>query len=124
MRLYRGLSEVSPDDVDTTWLGNHWTTDPKVARLFATDGFDTGDERGTVVEALIHRRHVVPHGSSEWQQMSEYRPIYDDSHPEQEKTIRSGATVHLQKMTYVGRDEGSDEKTVEMPRGLRSRGRA
>lgn len=120
MRLYRGISEIAPDYVDTSHIGEHWTTEPVIAKSFATDGFDTGDRSGTVIEALIHRRHRIDPSSEEMRYWKEHHGVMSPDSPEQEHTIRPGATVHIQKMTQVNADTG-EENEVKVPRWARGR---
>lgn len=124
VHLYRGISEFGPKDVDTSWIGQHWTTDRGVADSFATDGFDTGNQSGTVVEAFIHRRHIVDPYSGEGrtlQERSGVRSPEEDAAqqaPEHEKTVRQGAIVHVQKMHYVNRNSG-ELQSQEVPTSIR-----
>lgn len=123
LHLYRGISEVEPDHIDTSHVGEHWTTNPSVAESFATDGFDTGEPSGTVVEALIHRRHVIDPSSEEHRYWKEHHGVMSPDSPEQEKTIRTGALVHIQRFHHINKETGA-KNTVEVPQRRSSRARA
>lgn len=132
IRLYRGLANVTPEQVDTRQMGPHWTTDARVAYNFATnrdaDGYPHHDNdgipmAGTVVEALIHRRHIVDPNSEEGHNWQMGEAVFGPDHPEQEKTVRDTSTVHIQRMHFVD-DDTNEERMVTMPKGIRSRGRA
>lgn len=136
VRLYRGLANTTPENVDTRGIGPHWTTDAGVAYNFATnrdvEGYPLGDSdsefeglpaEGTVVEALIHRRHIVDPESEEGQHWQNWSGVLGPEHPEQEKTIRGQATVHIQRMHWVN-DDTNEDRMVTYPKGLKSRGRA
>lgn len=131
MRLYRGLSDVTPREVLRNPIGPHWTPDPRIAQEFATNEASTWGDwpeeehplHGTIVEALVHRRHVISPGSPEWEEFAGLGDIFDRDHPEREHTLRPGATIHIQKMHFV-HENPKEWYTVDMPRSLRSRGRA
>lgn len=137
IRLYRGLFDATPKSVDTKQLGVHWTPDVNVAYNFATnrnaegDSYWTEDEigdgpRGTVVEALVHRRHVIDPNSEEGHSWLMGGDIFGPEHPEQERTIRPGGTIHIQKMHNIDESYGDtpDIETTVFPRSIKSRGRA
>lgn len=132
VRLYRGLANTSPDTVDSSRLGIHWTTDPNIAYNFATNrdawGWSHHDEElpdpeGTVIEALVHRRHIIDPESQEGQDLHDWAGVLSPDSPEQEKTLRDKATVHLQRMHYIN-EETNKNQIVALQKGLRSLGRA
>lgn len=135
IQLYRGLHGVTPEDVETKQIGPHWTPDFNVAYNFATyrdvDGnphwdaleYDDMPLSGTVVEALVHRRHIIDPESEEGHDWQMGEAVLWPGHPEQERTVRPGATVHVQKMHHF--DDDNDKYTeVKVPKGLKARGRA
>lgn len=136
IRLYRGLNAVKPEEVNTQELGPHWTPDPNIAYNFATyrdtEGTPHWDAHydedtpeamaGTVVEALVHRRHIVDPESEEGQGW-QLEAVLGRGHPEQEHTVRPGSLVHVEKMHYFDDDNDSYRK-VDVPRTLKARKRA
>ena len=121
IHLYRGLADVTPEQVDAKGAGLHWTTDPESAYNFATsrDAFgwvhedrDDGPLQGTILEAKVHRRHVVDLNSEEGKDMAEMLSILPPEHPEQETTVRPGAPVHVLRMHYYDYPNQKNERTV------------
>jgi hypothetical protein len=134
VRLYRGLHESTPETVSTKQIGPHWTPDFNIAYNFATyrntEGYplhDASDDdiplAGTVVEALVHRRHIIDPESEEGRGWQEGEAVFGSWHPEQERTVRPGATVHVQSLHHFDDDKGT-YKEVKVPQGLKARGRA
>ena len=131
-RLYRGLANVRPEEVDTKQIGPHWTPDVNIAYNFATNRDVSGtphwdnDEipmAGTVVEALVHRRHIVDPESEEGKGWQFGEAVMHPDHPEQERTVRPGGVVHVQKLHYFDDDSDYYEK-VDAPKGRKGAGRA
>ena len=108
--LYRGLGGVSPDTVDVHQLGMHWTPNYDVASNYANVDIE-GDE-GTLIEAKIHKRHIIPENSEEWEKAAGRSGVFSKDEAgwgswEQEHTIRSGAPVHVTQMTHFPLAGGS-----------------
>lgn len=113
LTLYRGLHGVSPEEVERTNLGSHWTVDHNVAVSFATGDYlgvtdesgepnfdDPSPSAGTVIRAKVHKRHIVDPNSpegEEWQDMGVTGP----DHYEQERTVRPNAIVHVEDLFHV-----------------------
>jgi len=95
--LYRGLT-VTPDQVDLSRLGTHWTTDRSVAEDFATFDQDGNAGPGTVITAAVHRRHFTDWRSSK----DAFNPAI---HREREVPLRPGAIVHLRSVERLDDDE-------------------
>jgi hypothetical protein len=113
LRLHRGLHAT--DSVNTDQLGRYWTSDRKVAELFA-GGFDDvskanfpvkgdGPTQGHVVTALVHPDHVVVPGSPEHKKMVKEGdlpdPKSDMAKAEKEVTLRSGSPVKIESIDKV-----------------------
>lgn len=136
VRLYRGLAQTTPEQINRKEIGNHWSVSPDVAYNFATnrdaegwahdeyfDDMEDYSPSGTIVEALVHRRHIIDPNSEEGDDWASMHSVFGPEHSEQERTVRPDATIHIQKLHYV--DEGkNEERTINVPRNLRSRGRA
>lgn len=108
--LYRGLNRVRPEEISQRGLGSHWTPDLSVASHFAfgshSDYESSGEpEQGTIVEAKVHKRHIIQPESEEWQGWNEGEQVFGPEHPEQEHTVRPGGIVHVTNMWDVGEDE-------------------
>jgi hypothetical protein len=109
VKLYRGLYDVPGDSAgDNPNIGRHWTTSPYVAKLFAQYGTTrpsryAADDSfgGSVVEAIVHRRHIVRPDDPEAAKAGVYPEWHPDAQREQEVTLRRGAPVHLRKATEV-----------------------
>jgi hypothetical protein len=123
-RLYRGLYGVSSSEVGRRDLGAHWTTDPNIAYNYATGRDVEGnppeyDEEspmsGTVVSALVHRRHIVDPESKEGQGWQDFHAVLGPDHVEREKTVRPGSIVHVQEMIDV--DDDADTTSIEKMSG-------
>jgi hypothetical protein len=121
--LYRGLSGVTSGDVDLSQVGPHWTTNPHMAVNFAlnrdVEGYPLDDEPafGTVIEAKVHRRHIIDPESEEGQNWQFMNAVLGPDNIEREKTIRPGAPVHIQAM-----EELDDDTSKYLP--VYKRGRA
>lgn len=99
IQLYRGLAGVSPETLDKGSLGRHWSSNRWVAESFGTDAMEEG-EPATVIGALVHKRHIIPEGTEEWDnEAGRYGAEGEDS-PESEYTVRRGAPVHITSITH------------------------
>lgn len=122
--LYRGLVNVTPGEVKAAQVGPHWSRSPEVAYNFAMDrdveGFshedegirDEGTRFGTVVEAKIHRRHIIDPNSEEGRGWAEGDAVFGQDHPEQERTVRPNAPVHVLKMHHFDDVDPSKDTTI------------
>ena len=94
--LYRGLT-VTPEQVDMSQVGTHWTPDRSVAEDFATFDTEGNPGPGTVITAKVHQRHVVDWRSS--------KDAFDPSvHREREVPLRKGALLHIQDVERLDDD--------------------
>lgn len=112
VQLYRGLEGITPSTLDAHQMGPHWTTDYDVARNFA--GVDWEDTEGTIVGAKVHKKHIIPVGSQEHDNIKDRWGIADSDEPlgrlEKEHTVRSGAPIHITEITHIP-NEGSSKVT-------------
>ncbi len=97
--LYRGLSYVTPEDLNTRYLGNHWTKDKGIAERFAQS-----DEGGLVVHGEVSPEHIVPIDSEEWKNLGGGHGIWhpEDQPGEDETTLRNDAPVTITGYTHIG----------------------
>lgn len=95
--LYRGMT-VTPDQVDMSRLGTHWTPDRSVAEDFATFDTEGNPGPGTVITAAVHRRHMTDWRSSP----GAFNP---SRHREREVPLRQGAILHIQNVERLDDDE-------------------
>ena len=106
VQLYRGLEGVTPETLDVHQMGPHWTTDPGVAYHFSGTNYE--DTEGTVVGALVHKRHIIPVGSQEHDNIRDRWGIADADEPlgrvEKEHTVRLGAPLHVTEITHIPED--------------------
>lgn len=130
--LYRGLLGTNSDYMEQRQskgkrdLGIHWSTDPDVAYNFAV-GNDFGgvpmmgeeDPSGVVIAAKVHKRHILDPESGEWDDYADAHGIFDPGHSEQEKTLRKGAIVHVEKMSNVRQTDNGIEETLVNPKSSR-----
>ena len=143
IRLYRGLAGVADDNIQTNRLGVHWTPDYETAKQWtdpekyghsAPGDFGDGTWRGiydenspgTIVSALIHKRHIIPENSPEWEDVtSQSAHGYSlGFEKEKELTIRPKSPVHITSIQKFNPD-GTLAETTDYPiTALRSRGRA
>lgn len=120
-KLYRGLLGVSPDQVNTKEVGPHWTTDPNIAMYFATGRDVQGNLHwnheeeenlsGTMMEAMVHRRHIIDEASDEGREWSGGENVLGKNSIERERTVRPGAIIHPSRMFSVS----SELDLVETP---------
>lgn len=109
--LYRGLWNVKPEDIGQRELGSHWTSDPSVALHFAQGShadYASPDEemveQGTVIEAKVHKRHIVDPNSEEWEGWNMADQVFGPESHEKEHTVRPGGIVHVTNMWDVDTD--------------------
>jgi len=129
VRLYRGINRVALPEadepkrigagveapgyagrVDTDFTGIHWTPDFHVAAEFAKEkGYNTGydvdksHDNGLVLEAMVHKRHIIDRNSEEGKHYAAKYDIWDEDDEENEHTVREGAPVIITKMHHVGK---------------------
>lgn len=129
--MSRGLAEVRPEDVRTHDLGPHWSTEPEVAWNFAlsrdSDGYasewddDEAPRHGTVVHGMVHRRHIIKPGTSEFEGWEGMEGVFGPSGPEREQTVRPGAPVHVEAMYWGSDDDAAKPEYIKHPQFLRGR---
>lgn len=86
--LHRGLTGITPEEVDTENLGEHWSTDEGVAKEFAGSA-----GAGVVVTALVPKKDTL---EGEWETRRRdwlktpeaFDPEDDYSGPDPEKEVR------------------------------------
>lgn len=131
VRLFRGLANVTPEEVSKRSLGSHWTPDPNIAHNFATNrdvwGYPHDDDgeipmTGTIVEALVHKRHIVDPNSEEGEEWASGANVLGPDSLEQERTVRDRGIVHIQAMHHV--DDDADTYKQIRVKGRDARGRA
>lgn len=129
IRLYRGLHATDPEHIENNpkGIGPHWSKSPDVAYNFATyrdfsgtphhdwDDDDPIPLAGTVIEALVHRRHIIDPDSDEGQDWQHGEAVFGPDHSEQERTVRPGATVHVQALHHFD-DDNEKYRTVNPSR--------
>lgn len=129
VRLYRGLHSTSPEHLEKhpTGIGPHWSKSPEVAYNFATYRDFSGTPHwnaeddaipmaGTVVEALVHKRHIIDPDSDEGQDWQHGEAVFGPEHSEQERTVRPGSPVHVQRMHYFDDDNDKYRSATPMRR--------
>lgn len=94
-------------------LGEHWTTDYRVAGHFATGdpdalgGRDNPEDGGHIITARVHKSGIIERGSSEWHEIAQDKRIegaHDDEPSEgaeKEVTVRPGTPLHVIRVTPV-----------------------
>jgi mRNA-degrading endonuclease RelE of RelBE toxin-antitoxin system len=87
--------------------GIHWSTDPYTSHNFALAHEEDEDDatphtHGVILHGRVAPEHVVQHGTPEWQDYADQHEIFDGGH-EQERTVRTGAPVHITGVTAVSK---------------------
>jgi GNAT superfamily N-acetyltransferase/mRNA-degrading endonuclease RelE of RelBE toxin-antitoxin system len=87
--------------------GIHWSTDPYTSHNFALAHEEDEDDatphtHGVILHGRVDPEHVVQHGTPEWQDYADQHEIFDGGH-EQERTVRTGAPVHITGVTAVSK---------------------
>jgi len=119
IRVWRGLdqSAKNPKNVDVDNVGIHWSDDKVAAERWAGGN-------GTVLEGYVHKKHVVPRDTSEFDIYAKRNKIYgyDEGDPksiyppEKEVTLRKGSPVHLVSSTKIkSSDKRTRRKTKRFP---------
>jgi hypothetical protein len=110
--IYRGLHGVEDFTHDVAKnLGNHWSTDPDVARDFASNNtaiydwhqdHEENGRPGLIVKAQVHPKHIVDPYSKEgdWWHM-ETGVLPPGENEEAEHTVREGSPVRITGVTKV-----------------------
>jgi hypothetical protein len=122
IKLYRGINfsgrEYDPKkgenvkksrDTNFDRVGIHWSDDKSAAERWAVGN-------GTVLEAYVHKKHVVPRDTSEFDIYAKRHKIYgyDEGEPnsiyppEKEITLRKDSPVHIMSSTEI---KSSDRRT-------------
>lgn len=99
LQLYRGLAHASPDTLDKSGVGRHWSSNRWVAESFGTDGL-ADDEPSMVIGALVHKKHIIPENTEEWSKEAERFGAIGSDSPESEFTVRRGAPIHITSITH------------------------
>ena len=107
--------------------GIHWTPKFNTAAKFAKEaGFnsyydlDKSHDQGLVLEAYVHKRHIVDRRTGEGRYLAAKHDIWSDNKTESEKTIREGSPVIITKMHHVGQ-QFSNPTTFEKETPWRGR---
>jgi mRNA-degrading endonuclease RelE of RelBE toxin-antitoxin system/GNAT superfamily N-acetyltransferase len=87
--------------------GIHWSTDPYTSHNFALAHEEDEDDatphtHGVILHGRVAPEHVVQHGTPEWQDYADQHEIFNGGH-EQERTVRTGAPVHITGVTAVSK---------------------
>jgi hypothetical protein len=80
--------------------------------MFHYDKTDDVPMMGTVVEALVHPRHIIDPDSDEGQDWQHGEAVFGPEHSEQERTVRPGATIHVQSLHHFD-DDNDKYRTVK-----------
>lgn len=122
--VYRGLRHESPEHLNTSYLGSHWTSDVGVARTFAANPGGSfinpkPIREGVVIKGRVHPDSIVKPHTSEWYRMGGIRPgseeeenymagneignhvILPPDSTEKEVTVRRGSKVKIAGMTHM-----------------------
>jgi hypothetical protein len=99
--VYRGLSSIGSYD-EGSWNpskyhGTHWTTDPEVAKSFATSG-----SKGVLITAKVHNLFEMPRNSGE----AVFSGVFAKDNWEKEMPVNGGSPVHIvsyQKYAQTGK---------------------
>ena len=117
--LYRGLSGVQKmSDIQTEYLGNHWTPSRSVAHSFALNApYQVVGEppvkfkklRGVVLTANVHPDHIFDPEESEGELLG-MGVFGRDSH-EEEHTVRDGSPISITGVDKVSFKDGDHDVT-------------
>lgn len=131
VKVYRGFQQ-HPKDVNFHNLGQHWSLRPLVADYFSKGGQSQEEEvqHGTIVEALIHKKHFITAEHPDFKGFRDSNQI-NDNPGEREMPVLSGAPVSIQNvyhMTntpetedsehYMGEENWGNAKKVKSPTDL------
>lgn len=106
--VYRGLHGIHPDDVDTSNIGPHWTSDYETAHRFAwgagsgNSGIDMkkptegNPVSSTILTAKVHPRNILSLDSDDANSWD----VYPDN-SENEVFLRDHAPVHIEKVQHM-----------------------
>lgn len=111
--------------------GIHWTDSPDSAYNFALDHDPEGwahewsedDEEGEhnhgmILHGRVEPHHIIDPDSDEGRDYAAFNTIFDHDHPEQERTVRDQAPVHITHVTAVSSDpETGDLRETTVPWG-------
>lgn len=112
IQVYRGLRDVAPADVRLDDLGQHWSTNRRVAESFADDVSDSANP-GTVVGGLVHPKNIVRESDPDYEQVLSLG--YEPDASEDELPLRKGAPVHVTMLN--GRWEDREENSFPQKGG-------
>ena len=81
---------------------------------------EEGEMRGTVLEAMVHRRHVVDFDSEEGKNWRDVMNVQGPDSIEQELTIRPGGILHVKRAIEVDDDNDTYKELPISSRGWRA----
>lgn len=130
-RLYRGLHDVTPEQVEEVsreqGVGYHWTPSFNTAYNFATyrdpDGWTVSNEhdeifpRGTVVEAYVHKKNIIDPDSAEGEAMQDAYAVLPRGGYENEHTVRPGSPLNVVQFHFF--DDESNISRIVTPKSKR-----
>lgn len=112
-------------------VGSHWTPDINVAHGFALgddgryDNPDPDDEEsyhhpaGLILHSKVHPKHILDPDSDEGQDFKDFTGAFDQNHPEQERSVRPGAPVHISHVSAVSYDPiSNDHRDTTVEHGM------
>jgi hypothetical protein len=103
--LFRGLSGIHPNNINTKEIGMHWTKNSEIATdiahgVYPGVPFDNSDyvpSHNVVLEAKVPKNAIVKRGTPEHNELADFHEILPYG-AEEETTVRPGipieATVH------------------------------
>ena len=112
VEVFRGLYGVSPETLDKENLGRHWSTNPYVAKSFASDWGDGSDDPtpSVLISGVVRQKNIIPYGTEEWDnEAGDYGVDIDGF--EAEQTIRPGSRVHVTGITHYP-DDTSEKQHI------------
>jgi hypothetical protein len=109
-------------------VGIHWTDSTHSATNFAMnrdmhgwahegdeDDEPGGHTSGLILHAKVEPKHILKHGSEEWENYADFNQIQHEDSDEQEKTVREHAPVHITHVTALSQDQFGNERQTMVP---------
>lgn len=117
--VHRGLSEVTPKDVDTSMLGRHWSADKHIA----TSEFALDRNKGTVYHASVPVSSV----DTDTVVLKDTGVMWNDEtnnidwhNPEKEVPVRRGKPVLITGISKVERGKRTRTRRYNPPREMKA----
>jgi hypothetical protein len=97
IKVYRGLSDMKPNDVSLNPVGVYWTTDWDVADGFTRFTWHPNhlEGQGTLIHAYVHPKDLAPSEANR-------KGVSHEEDWDKEVQVKKGAKIFVKHLEYKG----------------------